>query len=585
MKKFNRNYYTLRIVLINIFVPLFFLMCSRLFYMVFSPYSSQTFHQRIMEPFNPGILGIFFILELIALKMIFSYLKPLYNYLDDESERDKARTATVKIPWMLITVHTLSWILGVVGFYAASGFNPKNGMPFTWSLSLNISSGLISAIIVIILLNNLFAKIKTILHISKIKKGENDFFSRSKLYFITGSITLFALIYLGYLANYFIITIPKGENITSFNTAFPLLAIVILALTSGSIYLYRKEYLYQMNSIKNKLHDLEKGEGDLTGRITVFNFDEIGEVASKINRFTISIQNIIANVAEQTETLSFSVKELGQMTDNISGNTSNLNENTEAFAKHIATVKETMENITELSEKSSSNMTHIALSTKEMDSSIGNISSNAASAKKITEIAVGKIVKAYGEIVQFLESAKKISEVVDVITEISDQTNLLSLNATIEAARAGEAGKGFSVVAQEIKNLSSQVKKAVENIRQNISDMEIYTSETSASMEEMKEIISTIDSSVKNISDTVEDQYRNTTETAGNVQSSVEFIEHMVEKINDSANLTAKLSGKITAVASESNEVKKGNDLIKGNTEKLSDMTVQFRNLLDKFRI
>ena len=106
MKEFNKKFYVTRIVLINIFIPLFFLMFARLFYMVFSPYSSQTLSQRLLEPFNPGILALFTVLELFALKMIFSYLKPMFNYLDKGEDQQEARTATIKIPWLLIMIHT-----------------------------------------------------------------------------------------------------------------------------------------------------------------------------------------------------------------------------------------------------------------------------------------------------------------------------------------------------------------------------------------------------------------------------------------------------------------------------------------------
>jgi methyl-accepting chemotaxis protein len=75
-------------------------------------------------------------------------------------------------------------------------------------------------------------------------------------------------------------------------------------------------------------------------------------------------------------------------------------------------------------------------------------------------------------------SAKSIGNVVETITEISEQVNLLALNATIEAARAGEAGKGFAVVANEIKELAKQTAEATQDIRLKIETIQGSTEGT-----------------------------------------------------------------------------------------------------------
>jgi methyl-accepting chemotaxis protein len=88
------------------------------------------------------------------------------------------------------------------------------------------------------------------------------------------------------------------------------------------------------------------------------------------------------------------------------------------------------------------------------------------------------------------ESAARIGQVVELINDIAEQTNLLALNATIEAARAGEAGKGFAVVASEVKNLAGQTGKATEEIGQHITTIRSATSEA---VDAIQSISATID--------------------------------------------------------------------------------------------
>ena len=80
-----------------------------------------------------------------------------------------------------------------------------------------------------------------------------------------------------------------------------------------------------------------------------------------------------------------------------------------------------------------------------------------------------------GTIRQLAESSGRIGEVVGLISDIAEQTNLLALNATIEAARAGEAGKGFAVVASEVKSLANQTGKATEEISAQVCEIQSVT--------------------------------------------------------------------------------------------------------------
>ena len=127
------------------------------------------------------------------------------------------------------------------------------------------------------------------------------------------------------------------------------------------------------------------------------------------------------------------------------------------------------------SSEASDNVRDIASAAEELASSVTEVNRQVSQSQVVAEKAVGETERTNAEIKALDEAARRIGDVVKLITAIAEQTNLLALNATIEAARAGDAGRGFAVVASEVKALAGQTAKATEEISAQIDGMQQAT--------------------------------------------------------------------------------------------------------------
>lgn len=186
----------------------------------------------------------------------------------------------------------------------------------------------------------------------------------------------------------------------------------------------------------------------------------------------------------------------------------------------------------------------VSTASKELESSVTEISSQVAKSTSIVSTAVEKAKSSETLVNNLQEATDKISDVTSIISDIAEQTNLLALNATIEAARAGDAGKGFAVVASEVKTLASETAKATEEIAKFIADIQNVTGSTASTIGEISEIINNINEISASISGAIEEQSAATREVSVNI-STVQGDMNETKNSSDSAlNVAEDLSEK-----------------------------------------
>jgi len=221
------------------------------------------------------------------------------------------------------------------------------------------------------------------------------------------------------------------------------------------------------------------------------------------------------------------------------------------------------------SEEASTNVQTVAAAAEELAASIAEIGRQALESSTVASKAVEDSARANATVESLVQSAKRIGDVLKLISDIAAQTNLLALNATIEAARAGVAGKGFAVVASEVKTLANQTAKATEDIATQIGAIQTATGGAAEVIREVGGTIRRINEIATTIAAAVEEQGAATKEIARNVQQA--------------AAGTSAVSANIAGVSAATDRTAQASTEVLGASDELSRNADELRTKVDSF--
>nr|WP_238941761.1 methyl-accepting chemotaxis protein [Bacillus sp. REN10] len=329
-----------------------------------------------------------------------------------------------------------------------------------------------------------------------------------------------------------------------------ILGIVIAIYIANSLTKPITRVVTRMKAISN---------GDLTQEdLKVTTKDEIGELVRAVNTMnkqirtmTLEIQEVSDIVASQSEELTQSSQEVGEGSLQIATTMEELAKAAESQAHTTSELADSMNKL--MSNIQDANGNSIKVSEVSEDVLVLSKQGNQSMMDSMTKMNVidENVKEAVTKVQSLYEHTKGITQLVQVISSISEQTNMLALNAAIEAARAGEHGKGFAVVAGEVRKLSEQVGSSVAEITNIVTTIQSETASVVRSLEESFELV-----------DQGTIQIKQTGEAFDIITSSIEDVVHKIQTVtNDLSEIvqeTEEMEGAIASIASVSEEAAAG---------------------------
>ena len=388
------------------------------------------------------------------------------------------------------------------------------------------------------------------------------------------------------------IAAKRNQTITSMVILTCILAVVIFMLSRMLI----------SRPLNRILKELNVNNGDLTQRLTVSSSDEIGIISGHVNSFIEKVQGMVQQLVEMAQNVTSSTEMMFSHTEQATNATrqvalaieqvaGGVNEQSRSMNDIVKDINEVSRAVEQIAAGAKGQSTSIENTNQMVNQMIDNIDNMAKGMEVVREVSrqngvvaanggasVEKTVNGMLRVKEAVtvtsdrindlgEQSQKIGEIIQVIDDIAEQTNLLALNAAIEAARAGEHGKGFAVVADEVRKLAERSGKATKEIADLITSIQ---SGTNTAVESMRVGIKEVEEGAA----LAQEAGDSLSEIVIGVKAAEENVNTIIGTITDILNGSKKVSQATNEIAAIAEENSTATEKIAG-TAKQADYSLQ----------
>ncbi|WP_419960643.1 methyl-accepting chemotaxis protein [Psychrobacillus sp. BM2] len=396
-------------------------------------------------------------------------------------------------------------------------------------------------------------------------------------------------------------SITQEEALSSLNTFtfmmslyFGIACFILIVL----VFFLLKRMLREIPHVTNVMEQLALGnlsKEELKSK----SKDEIGKLVTSTNQLNQNLRDIISqinivseSVSSQSEELTQSANEVKTGSEQVASTMQELAAGSETQANNASDLSSGMNNFADKVQEANENGYRIEANSKV----VLNMTKDGTELMKNSIVQMEKVDNIVRDSVNKVkgldQQSQEISNLVTVIKDVSDQTNLLALNAAIEAARAGEHGKGFAVVADEVRKLAEQVSDSVTNITGIVGNIQKEAGLVSESLqggykevEQGKAQIESTGKTFRKISDAVTEMVDSITTIAENLVEITANAQQMNGAIQEIASVSEESAAGVEQTSASSQQISSIMEEVAGSSVQLAELAEELNELVRHFKL